>query len=46
MVAIRPVTIIMPNFLVHQTAIDKTLKPIISQRNGIPVARKKIGETI
>jgi hypothetical protein len=43
-VATKPVTIIIPNFLVHHTSTDKTLKPIKSQRIGIPVAWKNIGE--
>ena len=44
--ATRPITITTPNFLVHQTATDKRLKPIESQRKGNPVAWKKIGEKI
>ena len=41
-----PITMAVPNFLVHQTATAKTLKPMASQRKGSPVAWKKIGEKI
>ena len=42
-VATNPITVIAPNFLVHHTAIIRTVKPIKSQRKGKPVARKNNG---
>ena len=45
-VAITPIIVTDPSFLVHHTATVNTEKPIKSQRKGSPNIWKKIGEKI
>ena len=45
-VAMSPTIIVAPSFLVHQTVIESTVKPIRSHSKGSPVIWKTIGENI
>ena len=42
-VAIKPIRVIDPSFLIHQVAKMSTENPIKSHKNGRPNMRKKIG---
>ena len=43
-VAVRPIAVMAPSFPIHQAANVSTEKPIRSQRKGIPVSLKNVGE--
>jgi len=43
MVAVIPVTVTAPNFLIHHKASVSEITPNISQKNGILVVLQKIG---
>lgn len=45
-VAIKPIKVIDPNFLIHHAARINTENPIKSHRKGSPNMRKKIGAKI
>ena len=45
-VAIKPIKVIEPNFLIHHAARMSTENPIKSHRKGNPNMRKKMGAKI
>jgi hypothetical protein len=42
-VAMSPTIVTAPGFLIHQAASMSKANPIVSQRNGMPVAAKNMG---